>query len=87
MIPRKPLANSCFRPLASYDPGSFTLRTQSVTEVDSIRYAQWLQLHGPLIYAWLSARVFPGLAPKKEPAAPSQAVMIRANRVGTGVAE
>ena len=60
VIPREPLANSRFRPLASYGPGSFTLRTQSVTEVDSTRYAQWLQLHCLLIYACLAARGFPG---------------------------
>src|SRR5579863_3979256 len=62
VIPREPLANCCFRPLASYGPGSFTLRTQSVTETDSTRYAQWLQPHGPLIYAGFSARVSPLLA-------------------------
>lgn len=56
-IPREPLANSRFRPLASYGPGSFTLRTQSVTELDSTRYAQWLQHHDPLIYASPSAPV------------------------------
>ena len=62
VIPREPLANSCFRPLASYGPGSFTLRTQSVTEEDSTRYSQWLQLHCLLIYAWFPARVPLGLA-------------------------
>jgi hypothetical protein len=62
VIPREPLANSRFRPLASYGPGSFTLRTQSVTEVDSTRYGQWLQPHGPLIYAGFSARASPRLA-------------------------
>ena len=72
-------------PLASYGPGSFTLRTQSVTDEDSTRYAQWLQPHGPLLYAGFSARVAPAL-PRKEPAASSQSVMIRANRVRTGVA-
>jgi len=56
-IPREPLANSRFRPLASYGPGSFTLRTQNVTEVDSTRYARWLQHHGPLIYAFQRANV------------------------------
>ena len=59
-IPRELLANSGFRPLASYGPGSFTLRTQSVTEVDSTRYARWLQPHGPLIYASPFAQVSSG---------------------------
>ena len=49
VIPREPLANSRFRPLASYGPGSFTLRTQNVTELNSTRYLLWLQAHDPLI--------------------------------------
>ncbi len=85
VIPREPLANSRFRPLASYGPGSFTLRTQNVTELNSTRYLLWLQAHDPLIYAEFSARVSPA-RPKKSVTASSQAVMIRANRVRTGVA-
>src|SRR5579863_1708496 len=62
VFPREPLASSRFRPLARYGPGSFTLRTRSVTELDSTRYARWLQPHVPLIYAGFSARVSPRLA-------------------------
>ena len=64
VIPREPPANSRFRPLTSYGPGSLTLRTQSVTEMDSTRYVQCLQLHGPLIYAGVFARLSPRLAQK-----------------------
>ena len=50
-IPGDLLAISRFRPSAIPGPGSTTLRTRSVTDEDSTRYAQWLQPHCPLIYA------------------------------------
>jgi hypothetical protein len=64
VIPREPLVNSRSRPLAWYGPGSFTLRTQNVTELDSTRYGRWLQPYVPLIYAGFSARGVPPSRPK-----------------------